>query len=101
MVDLSYSSSFSRLPIDLTIDKGYIDGPCDLLIRKSMYKLLAEHFCNQEIPGPIRTANILIGKFQSPIIMYTQCTASIGPVHKSESSDSLNRSAKANHRKMF
>ena len=35
------------------IDKVYRDGPCELLIRRSIDKLLAEYFCNQEIPGPI------------------------------------------------
>ena len=33
------------------IDKVYIDRPYELLIRRSMDKLLAKHFCNQEIPG--------------------------------------------------
>ena len=42
------------------IDKVYIDGPFELPIRRSIDKLLAEHFCNQKIPGPSRTANILI-----------------------------------------
>ena len=30
------------------MDKVYIDGPFELLISRSMDKLLAEHFCNQE-----------------------------------------------------
>ena len=57
----------------LHIDKVYIDGPCELLIRRSIYKLLAEHFllsgnsraqpyCKQlslEIPEPNHTVNAL------------------------------------------
>ena len=69
-----------------TIDKVYIDGPCELLIRRSIDKLLAEHFCNQEIPGPNGTANISVGKFQSPTILYR--SAPIGPIYISESCDS-------------
>ena len=38
-------------------DKVNIDGPCELLIKRLIDKLLAEHFFNQEIPGPNRTAN--------------------------------------------
>ena len=44
-----------------TIDKVYIDWQCKLLIRSSMDKLLAEHFCNPEISWPNRTANIWVG----------------------------------------
>ena len=32
-----------------TIDKIYIDGPCELLIRRYIDKLLAEHFFYKEI----------------------------------------------------
>ena len=31
------------------VDTTYIDGPCELLIRRYIDKLLAEHFCNNEI----------------------------------------------------
>ena len=48
-----------------------MDGPCKLLVRKSTDKLLAEHFFKLEIPGPNRTANIIVGKFQGPTILYT------------------------------
>ena len=42
------------------MDKVYIDGPHEFLIRGSIDKLLADYFCNQEIPGPNRTVNILV-----------------------------------------
>ena len=42
----------------LCVDRVYKDGSCELLIKRSIDKLLAGHFCNQEIPGPNRTANI-------------------------------------------
>ena len=50
-----------RLIIDESIvykDKVYIDGPCELLRRGSIDKLLTEHFLNQETPGANRAANI-------------------------------------------
>ena len=50
-------------------DKVCIDGPCELLIRRSIDKLWAEHFCNQGIYGSNRTANIWVEKFQSPTIL--------------------------------
>ena len=49
-----------HFPYEKDIYKEYIDGPCELLIRRSIDKLLAEHFCNQEIPGPNRTAYALL-----------------------------------------
>ena len=35
------------------VDKVYIDGPCELFIRRYIDSLLADSFCNQEFPGPI------------------------------------------------
>ena len=42
----------------MIIDEEYVDGPCELLIERSIDKSYAEHFCHQEIPGPTRTVNI-------------------------------------------
>ena len=45
---------FYGFPSLLTIDKVYIDGPRDLLIRRSIEKLLAEPlFVIRKYPGPI------------------------------------------------
>ena len=60
-------------PTLITIDKVYIDGPCEGLIRRSIDKLLAEHFLESgnsreksycrhlswEIPEPNNTAYAL------------------------------------------
>ena len=35
---------FKDIIVVVFIDKVYIDGPCDLLIRRSMNKSLTEHF---------------------------------------------------------
>ena len=40
------------------IDKVYVYGSCELLIRRPIDTLLAEDFRDEEIPGPIRAANI-------------------------------------------
>ena len=47
-----------------TIDEVYIDGPCELFNQKEINRLIviAEYFCNQEIPGPDRNANIWVGE---------------------------------------
>ena len=45
------------------IDKVCIDRSFELLIRRSIDKLLAKHFCNQVFPRPIRTANTERGIF--------------------------------------
>ena len=44
-----------------------------MYLRRSIDNLLAELFCNQGIPTPIRTANIGIGNNLGP-----NCTANIG-----------------------
>ena len=36
----------------------YVDEPCELIMRRLIDKLLAEHFFNQETPGPNHTAYI-------------------------------------------
>ena len=69
-----------------TIDKVYIDGLCQLLIRRSIHKLLATDFCNQEIPGPNRTTNISVEKKGLTIHTCTACIrtgpiGSIGPIY--------------------
>ena len=62
--------------------------------------VIRRFFCNQKIPGLNRTANICVGKFQSPTILYTHLD-SIGPIYKSKSRDSLFQNAPAKHRLMF
>ena len=43
----------------VSIDKVNVDGPCELLIRRSIDKLSADRlFCNQQIPGPNRAAKL-------------------------------------------
>ena len=45
--------------VGVSKDKVYTDGQCELLISVTIDKLYI--FCNQEIPGPNRTANIWVG----------------------------------------
>ena len=75
-----------------------VDGPCELLIRRSMDKLLAEHFCNREIPGPNRIVlnKVDFGNSRAQHTAYG--TSPFGPIYKSESRDSLFRNETAKHR---
>ena len=57
--------------VGVSKDKVYTDGQCKLLRRGTIDKFLDEL---QEIPGPNRTENILVGKFQRPTILYTYCS---------------------------
>ena len=58
----------------LHIDKVYKDGPCKLLIRISIDKLLAEHLLKSGNYRPNRIANISDWKFQSRTILHTHCS---------------------------
>ena len=50
-----YAATIPKRTMDVAIDKVYIDGPCEFFYKNrwSIEKLLAENFCNQEIPGPM------------------------------------------------
>ena len=53
-------------PWGISIDKEYIDGPCDREINVLLFLI---HFSvNRKFLGP--TANIGYGKFQSPTILH-------------------------------
>ena len=52
------SGTFSSIDDIYDIDKVYIDGPCEKLIRRSIYKLLPNNFC--KIPEPDHTENALV-----------------------------------------
>ena len=84
----------------ITMDKVYIDGSCEFLYGYRQMNCQPNIFRNQEVPGPIRTANIRIGKFQCPSVLVKD-HAQVSCLYKSESRDSLFQNAQAKHRLMF
>ena len=71
------------------MDKVYIDGPCQLLIRRSLDKLLdGKCFRIRKLPGPIVLQTFKLGNSRAqPYCIRT------APNGKSESRDSLSRNA--------
>ena len=72
----------------LARNKVNIDGPCELLVRRSKEKLFA--YCK---------VNIWIGNFQA--LTYYIRPDTIGSIYKSESLDSFFRNELAKHRLMI
>ena len=82
--------------LETTIDKVYIDGSCQLLIRRSMEKLSAENFWNQEILEAILVLQTLkFGNSRAKKIkedhVFVSCLCNSG------SHDSLFKNAQAKH----
>ena len=73
--------------MDISIDKVYIDRPCELLKRRSIDRLFAEYLLIRKFPGPIVLQTFELGNPRAQ--PYFIRIAPIGPIYKSESCDSL------------
>ena len=76
LINLSWIALYTVVYV-LCVDRVYKDGSCELLIKRSIDKLLAEHVI-RKFPGQIVLQTFELGNSRAQ--PYCICTSPIGPI---------------------